>query len=159
MIKRLDLITTVIILMITVLYTLEALQFPGGAKIVPTIFGAVALVVVAIQLLSSRVKAFRTLSGELEVDDDRDLDVFRDPATRRRLLLIGGSLVAVPLLIAVFGLPLALPLYIAGMLLLQRQRIWVVIVCTGLISAMSYGLLIELLAWPWNDGALWKLMK
>ena len=158
MIKRLDRITTLVILLITVLYTLEALQFPGGAKIVPTIFGGLAFVVVVIQLLSSRVKAFRTLSGELEVDDARDLDVFRDPGARRRLLLISGSLLAIPLLIAVFGLPLAIPLYVAGMLLIQRQRIYVVIACTAVISAMSYGLLVQLLAWPWNEGALWSLL-
>lgn len=157
MIKRLDRITTLVILLITVLYTLEALQFPGGAKIVPTIFGGLAFVVVVIQLLSSRFKAFKTLSGELEVDDARDLDVFRDSAARRRLLLISASLLAFPLLIAVFGLPLALPLYVAGMLLIQRQRIYVVIVCTALILATSYGLLVQLLAWPWNDGALWWL--
>jgi hypothetical protein len=106
------------------LYTLEALQFPGNAKIVPTIFGGLAIVVVVIQLLAPRIKAFRTLSGELKVDDDRDLDVFRDPAARRRLLLISASLLAIPLLIAVFGLPLALPLYVAAMLLGQRQRIY-----------------------------------
>lgn len=159
MIKRLDRITTLVILLITVLYTLEALQFPGGAKIVPTIFGGLAFVVVVIQLLSSRVKAFKTLSGELEVDDTRDLDVFRDPAARRRLLLISASLLAFPLLIAVFGLPLALPLYVAGMLLIQRQRIYVVITCTTLIWATSYGLLVQLLAWPWSDGALWWLLE
>jgi hypothetical protein len=159
MIKRLDRITTVVILLIAVLYTLEALQFPGNAKIVPTIFGGLAIVVVLIQLLSPRIKAFRTLSGELKVEDDRDLDVFRDPSARRRLLFIGASLLAIPLLIAVFGLPLALPLYVAAMLLGQRQRISVVIACTAVISAMSYGLLVELLAWPLDDGALWSLLE
>lgn len=159
MIKRLDHITTLVILLITALYTLEALQFPGGAKIVPTIFGGLAFVVAVIQLLSTRVKAFRTLSAELEVDDVRDLDVFRDPTARRRLLLISGSLLAVPLLIVVFGLPLALPLYVAGMLLIQSQRIYVVIACTAVISATSYGLLVQLLAWPLNEGALWSLLR
>lgn len=159
MIKSLDRITTLVILLFIALYILEALQFPGGAKIVPTIFGGLALVVVVIQLLSSRVKALKTLSGELEVDGARDLDVFRDPAARRRLLLISASLLAIPLLIAVVGLPLALPLYVAGMLLIQRQRIYIVIACTALISATSYWLLVQLLAWPWNDGALWWLVE
>jgi hypothetical protein len=157
MIRRFDRITTWVILLIAVLYTLEALQFPGGAKIVPSIFGGLAIVVVLVQLLSPRIKAFRTLSGELAVTDTRDLDVFRDPAAQRRLALISVSLLAIPLLVAVFGLPLALPLYVAGLLLLLRQSALVVIVCTAIISAMSYGLLIELLAWPWDDGLLWSL--
>jgi hypothetical protein len=159
MIRRFDRITTWVILLIAVLYTLEALRFPGGAKIVPSIFGGLAIVVVLVQLLSPRIKAFRTLSGELQVSDARDLDIFRDPAARRRLVLISVSLLAVPLLVAVFGLPLALPLYVAGMLLIQRQSLLVVIACTAIISAMSYGLLIELLAWPWDDGVLWSLMN
>jgi hypothetical protein len=159
MIRRFDRITTWVILLIAVLYTLEALQFPGGAKIVPSIFGGLAIVVVLVQLLSPRIKAFRTLSGELQVSDARDLDIFRDPAARRRLVLISVSLLAVPLLVAVFGLPLALPLYVAGLLLIQRQSLLVVIACTAIISAMSYGLLIELLAWPWDDGVLWSLMN
>jgi hypothetical protein len=156
-IKRLDLITTLVILLITILYTLTALQFPGDAKIVPAIFGGFALVVVVIQLVSPRIKALKTLSGELKVDE-RDLGVFRDPAARRRLLLIVASLLAFPLLIAVLGLPLALPLYVAGLLLIQRQRIYIVIACAALISATSYGLLVQLLAWPWNDGVLWWLL-
>jgi hypothetical protein len=159
MIRRFDRITTWVILLIAVLYTLEALQFPGGAKIVPSIFGGLAIVVVLVQLLSPRIKAFRTLSGELQVSDARDLDIFRDPAARRRLVLISVSLLAVPLLVAVFGLPLALPLYVAGLLLIQRQSLLVVIACTAIISAMSYGLLIELVAWPWDDGVLWSLMN
>jgi hypothetical protein len=159
MIRRFDRITTWVILLIAVLYTLEALRFPGGAKIVPSIFGGLAIVVVLVQLLSPRIKAFRTLSGELSVTDTRDLDVFRDPAARRRLVLISVSLLAVPLLVAVFGLPLALPLYVAGLLLIQRQSLLVVIACTAIISAMSYGLLIELLAWPWDDGVLWSFMN
>lgn len=159
MIRRFDCITTWAILLIAVLYTLEALQFPGGAKIVPSIFGGLAIVVVLVQLLSPRIKAFRTLSGELQVSDARDLDVFRDPAARRRLMLISVSLVAVPLLVAVFGLPLALPLYVVGLLLIQQQSLLVVIACTAIISAMSYGLLIELLAWPWDDGVLWSLLN
>jgi hypothetical protein len=159
MIRRFDRITTWVILLIAVLYTLEALRFPGGAKIVPSIFGGLAIVVVLVQLLSPRIKAFRTLSGELQVSDARDLDVFRDPAARRRLMLISVSLLAVPLLVAVFGLPLALPLYVVGLLLIQRQSVLVVIVCTAIISAMSYGLLIELLAWPWDDGVLWSLLN
>lgn len=158
MIKRLDRISTLVILLITVLYIVEALQFPGGAKIVPTIFGGFALLVVVIQLLAPRIKAFEALSGELEVDDERDLAAFQQPAARRRFLLISGSLLAIPLLIAAVGLPFALPLYVAGMLLIPRQRIPVVIACTSLISAASYGLLIQLLAWPWNDGALWRLL-
>lgn len=158
MIKRLDLITTLVILLITVLYILEALQFPGGAKIVPTIFGGLAFVVVVIQLLSSRFRAFRALSGELKVDDAKDLEIFRNSAARRRLLLIGASLLAIPLIIAVVGLPLALPLYVAGMLLIKRQRLYIVIVCTALISAASYGLLLQLLAWPWNGGAFLGLL-
>ena len=158
MIERLDRITTAVILVITVVYIITALQFPGDAKIVPAILGGVALVVVVIQLLSPRIKAFKTLSGELKVDDPRDLDVFRDPAARRRFLLIGASLLAIPFLIAVFGLPLALPLYVAGLLLIQGQRIYIVIACTAVIAATSYGLLIQLLAWPWNDGALWRLL-
>jgi hypothetical protein len=159
MIKRLDRITTGVILLIAVLYTLEALQFPGGAKIVPAIFGGLAIVIVVIQLLAPRIKAFRTLSGDLAVEDARDLDVFHDPAARRRLVLISASLLAIPLIIAVFGLPLALPIYVAGMLLLQRQGIYVVIACTAVISAMSYGLLVELLAWPWDDGMVWSLLE
>jgi hypothetical protein len=158
-IKRLDRITTVIILAITIVYLVTAMGFPGSAKIVPAIFGGGALVVVVIQLLSSRIRAFKTLSGELEVSDARDLDLFRDPAARRRLLLIGASLLAIPLLIAVFGLPLALPLYVGGLLLIQRQKIYIVIACTALIGATSYGLLIQLLAWPWNDGELWWLLR
>lgn len=158
MIKRLDRITTLVILLVIVLYTLTALQFPGGAKIVPAIFGGVALVVVLVQFLAPWIKAFRTLSGELEVDDARDLDVFRNRYAQRRLLLIGTSLLAIPALIAVVGLPLALPLYVAGMMLIQPQRIYVIIACTALISVMSYGLLVKLMAWPWNDGALWRLL-
>lgn len=157
MIKRLDRITTLLILLITALYILEALQFPGGAKIVPAIFGGLAFVVAVIQILSSRVKAFRTLSGEFEVDDARDLDVFRDPLARRRLLLITGSLLAVPFLIAIFGLPLALPLYVTGLLLIQRQSIYVVVACTAIVTAMSYALLVQLLAWPLDEGVLWSL--
>lgn len=158
MIKRLDRISTLIILLIIVLYIVKALQFPGGAKIVPTIFGSFALLVILVQLLAPRIKAFAALSGELEVDDERDLAVFRQPAARRRFLLISGSLLAIPLLIAVVGLPLALPLYVAGMLLIQRQRTAIVISCTSLISAAAYGLLFQLLAWPWNEGALWRLL-
>ena len=158
MIERLDRITTVMILVITISYIIMGLQFPGDAKIVPAIFGGVALVVVVIQLVSPRITALRTLSGELKIDDPRDLDVFRDPAARGRFLLIGASLLAVPLLIAVFGLPIALPLYVAGLLLIQGQRIYIVIACTAVISATSYGLLVQLLAWPWNDGALWPLL-
>ena len=158
MIERLDRITTVLILVVTVLYTITALRFPGDAKIVPAILGGAALVLVVIQLLSPRITALRTLSGELKIDDPRDLDVFRDPAARGRFLLIGASLLAIPLLIAVFGLPVALPLYVAGLLLIQRQRAYIVIVCTALTAATSYGLLVRLLAWPWNDGALWRLL-
>ena len=158
MIKRLDLITTLVILLVTILYIVTALQFPGNAKIVPAIFGGVALVVVLIQLFSSRIKLFKTLSGELEIDDDRDLDVFRDPAARKRLGLIVVSLFAVPLLIAVLGLPLALPLYVAGLLLIQSQRLSIVVACAAVVSAMSYGLLVRLLNWPWDDGALWWVM-
>ena len=91
--------------------------------------------------------------------DARDLDVFRDPAARRRLVLISVSLLAVPLLVAVVGLPIALPLYVAALLLLQRQGILVVIVCSAVISAMSYGLLIELLSWSWDKGLLWPLLR
>lgn len=157
MIKSLDRITTLLILLITALYTLEALRFPGGAKIVPAIFGGLALVVAVIQVLSPRVKSFRTLSGELEIDDARDLDVFRDTTARRRLLLIFGSLVAVPFLIAIFGLPLALPIYVAVMLLTQRQSIYVVVACTAIVTLMAYALLVELLAWPLDEGMLWSL--
>ncbi len=156
MIRRLDRLTTWVILVIAVLYTLQALQFPGNAKIVPAIFGGLAIVVVLVQLLAPRIRAFRTLSGELEVADTRDLDVFRDPAARRRLVFISVSLLAIPLLVAIVGLPLALPLYVAALLILQRQGALVVIVCTAVISAMSYGLLIELLAWPWDEGLLWS---
>ena len=158
MIKRFDRLTTCVILLVAVLYTLRALQFPGNAKIVPAIFGGVAIVVVLVQLLAPRIRAFRTLSGELEVADTRDLDVFRDRAARRRLVLISGSLMAFPLIVAIVGLPLALPLYVAALLLLQRRGALVVIVCTAMISAMSYGLLIELLAWPWDEGLIWSLM-
>ncbi|MCU0856678.1 MAG: hypothetical protein MUF63_17975 [Rhodobacteraceae bacterium] len=121
MIRRLDRLTTWVILVIAVLYTLQALQFPGNAKIVPAIFGGLAIVVVLVQLLAPRIRAFRTLSGELEVADTRDLDVFRDPAARRRLVFISVSLLAIPLLVAIVGLPLALPLYVAALLILQRQ--------------------------------------
>jgi hypothetical protein len=158
MIRRLDRLTTWAILVIAVLYTLQALQFPGNARIVPAIFGGLAILVVLVQLLAPRIRAFRTLSGELEVADARDLDVFRDPAARRRLVFIGVSLLAIPPLVAVVGLPLALPLYVAVVLLLQRQGAFVVIVCTAVISAMSYGLLLELLAWPWDEGLLWSLL-
>jgi hypothetical protein len=158
MIKRLDRLTTWVILLIAVLYVLQALQFPGKAKIVPAIFGGVAIVVVLVQLLAPRIRAFRMFSGELEVADARDLDVFRDRAARRRLVLISVSLLAIPLLVAVVGLPLALPLYVAALLMLQRQRILVMIACTAVISAMAYGLLIELLAWPWDEGLLWSLL-
>lgn len=159
MIKRFDRLTTLVILLIAALYTLKALQFPGNSKIVPAIFGGVAIVVVLIQLLAPRIRAFRTLSGEFEVTDARDLDVFHDPAARRRLIFISVSLLAIPLLVAVVGLPLALPLYVAALLLLQRQGILVVVVCSAVISAMSYGLLIELLAWPWDEGLLWSLLR
>lgn len=158
MIERLDRITTLMIFLFTLLYIFMGLQFPGNAKIVPAIFGGLALVVVVIQLVSSRITALKTLSGSLSVDDARDLDLFRDPAARRRLLLISASLLAIPLLISVVGLPIALPLYVAGLLLIQRQRIYTVIACTAVISAASYGLLVELLAWPWRDGALWGLL-
>jgi hypothetical protein len=158
-IQRLDRITTWVILLIAVLYFLEAMQFPGKAAIVPAIFGGFAIIVVVIQLLSHRIKAFRTLSGDLNVEDARDLDVFRDPAARRRLGLISASLLATPLLIVVFGLPLSLPLYTAAVLLIMRQRIHVVLVCSAFIFAMSYGLLVELLAWPWDDGAMWSIFE
>ena len=158
MIRRLDLITTAIILLITVLYTFTALQFPGNAKIVPATFGGLAIILIVIQLISPRIPAFRALSGEFKVEDDRDLDVFRDSSARRRLMLIGASLLAVPLLIAAVGLPITLPLYVAGMLIIQRQRVHVVLACTALIMAMSYGLLVRLLAWPWSDGLLWSFL-
>jgi hypothetical protein len=64
----------------------------------------------------------------------------------------------IPLLIAVFGLPLALPLYVAAVLLSQRQKIGVVLACTGIIAFMSYVLLVRLLAWPWKGGVLWSLL-
>ncbi len=157
MIKRLDHLTTLIILVIAAIYTVNALQFPGSAKVVPAIFGGLALVLAVIQLVAPRIAALKALGGELVIDDERDLDVFRDPLAQRRLLLISASLIAIPLLIAIFGLPIALPVYVAGLLLIQRQRFSVVMACTALISAMSYGLLVQLLAWPWDDGALWWL--
>ena len=158
MIKRVDRISTLVILAVIVLYIVEALQFPGSAKIVPAIFGVSALIIALVQLLAPRIKAFEALSGEPESEDERDLDVFRLPAARRRFLLITGSLLAIPLLIVVVGLPFALPLYVAGMLLIERQRIAVVIACTILMSAASYGLLVRLLAWPLDGGLLWQVM-
>lgn len=158
MIKRLDRITSLVILLIAILYTLEALQFPRGAKIVPTIFGGMAIVLIVVQLLSTRIKVFRTLSGDLKVEDARDLDIFRNRAARQRLVLIGVSLLMIPLLIAVFGLPLALPLYVAAVLLSQWQKIGVVLACTGIIAFISYVLLVRLLAWPWKGGVLWSLL-
>jgi len=156
-IKRVDRISTLVILAVIVLYVVEALQFPGSARIVPTIFGVSALIVVLVQLLAPRIKAFQALSGELESADESDLNVFRLPAARRRFLLIAGSLFAIPLLIALVGLPFALPLYVAGMLLIGRQRIPVVIACTSLISAASWGLLVRLLAWPLDGGLLLRV--
>jgi hypothetical protein len=157
-IQRLDRITTWAILLIAVLYVAEAMQFRGSAKIVPMIFGGAAIVIVCVQLLSTWIKPFKALSGDLRIEDARDLEVFRDPAARRRLALICLSLIAVPLLVAVVGLPLSLPLYAAALLLITRQPIRVVLACSAVISAMSYGLLVELLAWPWDEGALWGLV-
>jgi hypothetical protein len=158
MIKRLDRISSLVILALILLYIGQALQFPGNAKIVPTIFGGLALVVVVVQLLAPRIKAFKALGGDLEIEDERDLAVFREPLARRRFLLIAGSLLAIPVVIALVGLPLALPLYVAAMLLIERQRIPVVIACTGLISAAAYGLLVRLLGWPVDEGVLWRFL-
>lgn len=157
MIKRVDRISTLVILAVIVLYIVEALQFPGSAKIVPTIFGVSALIIVLVQLLAPRIKAFQALSGELESADERDLNLFRLPAARRRFLLIAGSLLAIPFLLALVGLPFALPLYVGGMLLIERQRIAVLIAYTILMSAASYGLLVRLLAWPLDEGLLLRV--
>jgi hypothetical protein len=159
MIQRLDRFTTLAILVVTVLYTLTALQFPGTAKIVPSIFGGIAIVLLLIQLFAPWFSTFRVLSGEFTVDGENDLVLFHERSARGRFLIIASSLLAVPLLIALFGLAFALPLYVAVLLLAQRQSFFVVIVCTSLIMAISYGLLVRLLAWPWNDGLFWTLLS
>jgi hypothetical protein len=158
MIRRADRITTLVILAITVLYVARAFHFPGSAKIVPAVFGGAALLVVLTQLVAPRIAVLRPFAGELEIEDEKDRAVFGEGAARRRLVQVSASLLLVPVVIAIFGLPLALPLYVAAFLALQRPSLLTFVLGTAAISAASYGLLMKLLSWPWDVGLIWQLV-
>lgn len=156
-IQRADLITTIMIFTIALAYTVTALQFPGDAKIVPASLGGVVLVVVGIQLISTWVPQLTKFVRKLELDDE-DRAIFEDSAARRRLVEVSLSLILVPVIVGLVGLPIALPVYVALFMLYQRVKLWIVAISVAIIAVGSYGLLITLLAWPLNDGLIGRYL-
>jgi hypothetical protein len=152
-IARADLITTVVIFTVALAYTVVAFRFPGDAKIVPATLGVVALIVIGIQLMSRWVHVLTKFVGELDLNEE-DRAIFEDSASRRRLLEVSLSLIMVPVLVGVVGLPIALPIYVALFMLYQKVKLWTVALSTVVIAMASYGLLVVMLSWPLNDGLL-----
>ncbi len=150
-----DQATTGIVIVVTVAYLVGAAQLPDGAGVVPSIVGWAVLLVALVQFLAPWVRVFRPFLGEPVAEEETV--VFTDPRLRRRLIVVLASLVTIPVLALLLGLPLTLPLYVAAFTLIDRQRIPVVVVSTAIMGAVSYGLLVILLEMRWNDGLLWNL--
>ncbi|HEY8339302.1 MAG TPA: tripartite tricarboxylate transporter TctB family protein [Egibacteraceae bacterium] len=154
--KRLDQATTVGIIVLTLAYLVVASSYPTEARVIPMIVGTVTLVLATVQLLGARVAALKPFVGEFKPVEEAE--IFSTPAMRRRLLIVCATLLALPLLIVVLGIVVALPVYVALFTaFLGRQPWWVVAVCTAAMTGVAYGLLVVLLGMPWNDGRLWAL--
>lgn len=154
--KRADQITTVVIMLLTVAYLVVARDYPSGARVVPAIVGGVTLALAAIQLVGDKVRVLRPLLGTFEAGEEAE--VFTDPVMRRRLFIVCGSLLALPILIVIVGIVVSLPLYVfVFVALISRRSRAVVVVSTLGIAATAYGLLVVLLGMPIADGLLWAL--
>lgn len=155
--KRADQATTVVIMLITVVYLVVANTYPRGARVVPSIVGGVTLGLAAIQLIGARVRVLRPLLGTFEPGEEAQ--VFANPAMRRRLYIVSASLVVLPLLIVLVGIVIALPLYVfVFVAVVSRRSPVIVLVCTAGITAAVYGLLVVLLGMPVTEGRLWELL-
>lgn len=155
--KRADEVTTVVIMVLTVIYLVVARGYPEGARTIPTIVGGVTLLVAGVQLLGPRIKVLRPFVGDFRPVEEGE--VFLSPGMRKRLLIVSATLLALPVMIVLLGIVVALPIYVAlFVLFLGRRSLLVTAVCTAAIAAAVYGLLVLLLGMPWNDGRLWELL-
>lgn len=155
--KRADQATTGLIVVLTLAYLFVARGYEGGAQTVPTVVGGVTLVIALVQLLGQRVAAFKPLLGAVDLSDGQE--VLDDRAVRRRLLVISSSLLLIPVLIALVGIVIAVPLYVAfALAVIGRQSIPVVIGCTVGIALVVYGLLVVLISFQIDSGLLWELL-
>lgn len=155
--KRADHITTLVIVLITVVYLIVASSYPRGARVVPTIVGGVTLALAGVQLIGARVRVLRPLLGTFEPGEEAQ--VFTDPAMRKRLYVVAVSLLVLPVLFVLVGIVVALPLYVfVFVAIISRRSSWVVLACTLGITAAVYGLLVVLLGMPVTDGRLWALL-
>ena len=155
--KRADQATTVAIILVALAYLLVARGYEGGAQTVPTIVAGVALVIALVQLLGPHVAALKPLLGDVDFTDGQELLV--DPAVRRRLLAITGSLLLIPVLIALVGIVVAVPVYVAfALTIIGRQPLVLVAACTAGIALVVYGLLVVLVSFPIDSGYLWELL-
>ncbi len=155
--KLADQATTLVIVVLTLAYLVVARSYQGGAQTVPTIVGGVTLALALVQLLGPKLPALGRLVGGVDLSDAREL--VEEPLVRRRLLQICASILVIPVLVALVGLVVALPLYVALTLaLIGRQRPLVVVACTALIAAVVYGLLVVLISFRLDTGYLWQLL-
>lgn len=155
--KRADQATTVVIMLITVVYLVVANTYPPGARVVPSIVGGATLALAAIQLVGARVRVLRPLLGTFEPGEEAQ--VFANPAMRRRLYIVSASLLVLPVLIVLVGIVVALPLYVFVFVgVISRRRSIIVLGTTAALTAAVYGLLVLLLGMRITEGFLWELL-
>lgn len=150
--KRADRVTTIVLTLMIVFYLVVASGYPGSSRTIPLILGGVALTLAVIQLLAPLVSFLAPVVGTLENEEAER--ILSESKLRRRFYAVSLSLILVPVSIAVIGLVLTLPLYVAIFTALDRQRPVFVAVTTAAVAASSYGLLVVLIAMPWNGGYL-----
>lgn len=155
--RRADQATTGLIILLTLVYLVVARGYEGGAQTVPTVVGGVALVIAVVQLLGPRVAVLRPLLGSIDFDDGEE--VLQDRRVRRRLLVISASLLLIPVLIALVGIVVAVPIYVAfALAVIGRQSLPVVAGLTVGMALVVYGLLVVLISFPIDSGYLWDLL-
>lgn len=155
--RRADQATTGLIILATLAYLVVARGYEGGAQTVPTVVGGVALVIALVQLLGPRVAVLRPLLGSIDFDDGEE--VLQDRRVRRRLLVISASLLLIPVLIALVGIVVAVPIYVAfALAVIGRQSLPVVAGLTVGMALVVYGLLVVLISFPIDSGYLWELL-
>ncbi len=155
--KRADQATTGVILVLTLVYLLVARGYEGGAQTVPTVVAGVTLVIALVQLLGHRIAAFKPLLGSVDLSDGQE--VLDDRDVRKRLLVICASLLSIPVLVALAGIVIAVPLYVAfALAVIGRQSLLVVVGCTVGMALVAYGLLVVLVSFPVDNGYLWQML-
>ncbi len=115
------------------------------------------LVIALVQLLGHRIAAFKPLLGSVDLSDGQE--VLDDRDVRKRLLVICASLLSIPVLVALAGIVIAVPLYVAfALAVIGRQSLLVVVGCTVGMALVAYGLLVVLVSFPVDNGYLWQML-